>query len=99
MKRKNEVFAGAHRWYSPCSLNSQGLPGGLVPGERELASAMEEQAFIKLYVQLTGDTEAAARDVFMMLCEEDGTDQTTPEQSNAKEPDFRQEQGVGPREV
>ena len=78
---------------------AQGLSGGFVPGERELAWEMDEQTFIKLYMQLTGDTEAAARDAFMMLCEGNGKEQTTPEQSNAKEPDSGQEQGTGARDV
>jgi len=78
---------------------AQGFCGGGVPGGRELAWEMEEQTFIKLYMQLTGETEAVARDVFMMLCEGNGKEQTTPEQSNAKEPDSGQEQGTGARDV
>jgi hypothetical protein len=35
---------------------------------------MDEQALVKLYAELTGETDAAARDVFMMLCEQDGPD-------------------------
>lgn len=30
---------------------------------------MDEQALVKLYAELTGGTEAVARDVFMMMCE------------------------------
>ena len=43
---------------------------------------MDEQALIKLYVELTGMPEAAGRDVFMMLCKQDGQDPTIAELSN-----------------
>jgi len=40
---------------------------------------MNEQALIKLYMELTGMPEAAGRDVFMMICKQDGQDQTPTE--------------------
>jgi outer membrane protein TolC len=45
---------------------------------------MEEQTLIKVYMELTGQTEAAARNVFMMLCEEDERNKTAAQGLTAK---------------
>jgi hypothetical protein len=44
---------------------------------------MDEQTLIKLYMELTGMPEAAGRDVFMMVCQQDGQDRTTTEPINS----------------
>jgi hypothetical protein len=44
---------------------------------------MDEQALIKLYMELTGMPEAAGRDVFMMVCKQDGQDLTPTELTNS----------------
>jgi len=62
-------------------MGAASFPAGGVKGF-ELCK-MDEQALIKLYVELTGMPEAAGRDVFMMLCKQDGQDPTTAGLTNS----------------
>ena len=59
---------------------------------------MDEQALIKLYVELTGMPEAAGRDVFMMLCKQDGQDPPTAELTNSSSDEIGEPGGGSPRQ-
>jgi hypothetical protein len=63
--------------------NEVGLPHLLGSRSKILGLKMDEQALIKLYTELTGMPEAAGRDVFMMVCKQDGQDPTPTEPINS----------------
>jgi hypothetical protein len=99
-KRKKDVCIDATGCYAPKSRNQEwGLPHFLLNGSKVLNFAkMDEQALIKLYVELTGMPEAAGRDVFMMLCKQDGQDPTTAELTNSSSDEIGEPGGALPRQ-